>query len=130
MHKEHKLNEEKLREFIRTIISEEVPDKKPAAAGADIKGGAAADRAAQLFKSNKQLVGLTSQIKDVNSLASFIQDIIGTVITPDESGKKKLAAKDALISIKKILDPLSKAAAAEVQAAREKKQEEKNKIQK
>ena len=90
-------------------------------AGTDIKGGAAADRAAQFIKSNKQLTGLTSKIKDINSLASLVQDVVGTVISPNEKGEQNLTATSALASVKKVLDPLNKVAAA--QAAGKEKNE-------
>jgi hypothetical protein len=90
-------------------------------AGKDIKGGAAADRAAQLFKSNKQLMNLTTKIKDKNSLASFVQDVIGTVISPNEKGEQNLNATSALASVKKVLDPLSKAAADQASGKKDEK---------
>lgn len=103
----------------KTASAEKKSTTSPA--GTDIKGGAAADRAAQLFKSNKQLTGLTSKIKDINSLASFVQDVVGTVISPNEKGEQNLTATSALTSVKKVLDPLNKAAAA--QAAGKEKNE-------
>jgi len=127
MRKEKRLNEACLREFVRSelqVLFEDVPGKVPSAAGKDIKGGAASERAAQLFSSNKQLVGLTNQIKDVNSFASFMQDVIKILITPDEKGNKKLTAKDALTSIKKIIEPLTQAVAKQQQEKQQSKKEE------
>lgn len=95
-----KITETTLRKLIREEISS-ITEDQSADTGKDIKGGSAADAAAQKLSSNKTLISAMDKISTADALASFIQDVVKI------ASQKGISQQEAVTALKKVLSAAS-----------------------
>jgi len=98
-----KTAENYLRRFIKEEVSKILEDNGAPSVGKDIKGGAAADKAADKISGNPVIQKSLDQITTADGLASFLQDIIKAA---SEKGIDQNEIKGA---VKKIASAVSSA---------------------